>query len=374
MIPVQISLDHRKVLIVGGGKVALRKAKLFLSEGANVDVISETIDEQLLEQKINWIHKTYESNDINDYFLVYACTNHKDVNAKIVDDCNSMNVLCGSATYNGDSSFFSMGYQKHDIGTLALSMNQCLPYHKPLLNKMMDVLDENEIRIQKLFELRPFILECADNKKKYFDLLFDCDIKILDFLLKVFSGEQGYIFVYHESDYHDTLTIEFNNSIVLSIAELSTYAYLFLNLNIKIVPLVISLGYIYNKIKGILEKHDINKPLLSDDADIINFIKLYEDEHRDMIYIVHPCANKFVRDGLKKHIRSQDRIVELDEEICLDKNKSYKCVALLLTHGTHFHELSDLFDFKIKEGYNIQYIGCLSDDEKFKNYIINRIM
>ena len=216
MIPVQISLNNKKVLIVGGGKVGLRKAKLFLNEGADVYVLSHSIEQELLECKIKWIHKYYESTDIIGYFLVYACTDQKDVNARVVEDCNRMNILCGSATYNEESSFFSMGYKKHDVGTLALSMNQCLPYHKPLLDKMMDVLDNNEERIQKLFDLRSYVLKYAKDKKKYFDMLFDCDIKILDFLLRVFNEENGYIFVYHESQYKETLDIHYNNSIILS--------------------------------------------------------------------------------------------------------------------------------------------------------------
>ncbi len=372
MIPVQISLTHKKVLIVGGGKVGLRKAKLFLKEGADVYVLSDFIDNQLLEYDIKWIHKTYESTDIIGYFLVYACTDHKDINHMIIEDCNKNNILCGSATYDDESSFYSMGYVSRNIGTLALSMNQCLPYHKPLLNQMMSVLDDNEERIQKLFELRPFVLEYAKDKKTYFELLFECELKIIDFLMNVFMGNEGYIFVYHESQKQDYIDISYKNSIVLSISELEKYRYLFENVSVHIVPLVLSEGYIYNKIKNVLPEHPISLALLSNDNDISDFIQLYQSE-KDMIYILHPCRNDYIKETLKKYKREQDIVVDFDEELVLNKNKSYKCVVLLLTHGTHFSELTELFDFKTKEGYNIEYIGCLSDDELFKNYVINKL-
>lgn len=373
MIPVQVSLNHKKVLIIGGGKVGLRKAKLFLSEGACVYVLSHSIEEELKQYNIHWIQKNYESNDIDGYFLVYACTDDKDVNHKIVDDCNKHNILCGSATYDDESSFYSMGYISRDVGTLALSMNQCLPYHKPLLNKMMKVLDDNEMRIKKLLELRPFVLQYAKNKKRYFELLFECDEKIVDFLMNVFLSHKGYIFVYHGSEIEDCIDISYSHSIVLTIDELMCYRELFEDIDVVIVPLVLSEGYIYNKIKNILPNHKYTLPLLNKEDDIKSFIDMYESETKDMIYIVHPCSNHYLKETLKKNVRNDDQVIEFDEEVILSKDKSYRCVVLLISHGTHFLELRDLFDFKIQEGYNIEYIGCLSDSESFKEFVIKKI-
>ena len=50
--PLFINLENKKVLVIGGGKVALKKIKKVLEYGADVTVVTDNIKEQsILELK-----------------------------------------------------------------------------------------------------------------------------------------------------------------------------------------------------------------------------------------------------------------------------------------------------------------------------------
>ena len=79
-----------KITIIGGGKVAYRKATNFLDFGKKVTVVSkEFVDEfKMIENEIEIIHDGYDKKYIKDSFVVVAATNNKDINHKIGVYCN----------------------------------------------------------------------------------------------------------------------------------------------------------------------------------------------------------------------------------------------------------------------------------------------
>lgn len=85
--PVILRLDSKKVVIVGGGKVAERKVTGLLGTGAEVVVISpETTDEiQGLHRngKIVWKQKSVTASDIADAFMIFVATNNHQINQSI---------------------------------------------------------------------------------------------------------------------------------------------------------------------------------------------------------------------------------------------------------------------------------------------------
>ena len=60
MIPIGLNLKNKSVLIVGAGKVALRKAKLFLSQEAKVTIVSPCILDEFLDLDVICIVDRYE--------------------------------------------------------------------------------------------------------------------------------------------------------------------------------------------------------------------------------------------------------------------------------------------------------------------------
>ncbi|MEH7462129.1 precorrin-2 dehydrogenase [Bacillus thuringiensis] len=84
LYPLICNLQGKRVVIVGGGKIAYRKACGLQDTGALVTVVSPDICEEMKKLSyITWKQKTFTDEDIKDAHLIYAATNHHDVNMKV---------------------------------------------------------------------------------------------------------------------------------------------------------------------------------------------------------------------------------------------------------------------------------------------------
>jgi len=92
-IPISINISNRKILVVGGGNVALLKASGLSRFTDNITILSPIVIDKLREYPFTFISKLYDSDDIEGYFLVYACTDKKDINDQIKQDCYKKGTL-----------------------------------------------------------------------------------------------------------------------------------------------------------------------------------------------------------------------------------------------------------------------------------------
>lgn len=87
--PIMLKLAGKKVVVVGGGKVAERKIFGLLETKANITVVAPKISmevQQLVANgKIVWLAKSFSMEDIEGAFMVFAATNEKDLNQQIKD-------------------------------------------------------------------------------------------------------------------------------------------------------------------------------------------------------------------------------------------------------------------------------------------------
>ncbi len=89
--PVFLCLQGRSCLVVGGGKVALRKVESLLQSGANVTVVSPELDTELgsvLERyplQANWQQRPFADSDVQGQYLIIAATNQRHVNARVAE-------------------------------------------------------------------------------------------------------------------------------------------------------------------------------------------------------------------------------------------------------------------------------------------------
>ncbi|MHA7817518.1 MAG: siroheme synthase CysG [Pseudohaliea sp.] len=89
-LPVFLRLACRPVLLVGGGTVALRKARFFCRAGARVTVVAPAIDPALAalltEHDGEWLRRRYRRGDLAGRDLVIAATPDETVNAAVADE------------------------------------------------------------------------------------------------------------------------------------------------------------------------------------------------------------------------------------------------------------------------------------------------
>ncbi len=96
LYPVNLNIEKKKVLVIGGGEVALRKVKTLLSFKAEVYVVSPGVIpafEDLYDKgKIILYKEKYNKSFLQDSFLVIGATDDPQVNRIVARDAGEGNI------------------------------------------------------------------------------------------------------------------------------------------------------------------------------------------------------------------------------------------------------------------------------------------
>lgn len=86
--PVSLTLDGRRVLVVGGGKLATRRVADLLEAGARVEVVSPTVSQEIAawadQEKVMVALRPFEGGDVTGAWLCIAATDDPAVNRAVV--------------------------------------------------------------------------------------------------------------------------------------------------------------------------------------------------------------------------------------------------------------------------------------------------
>jgi len=81
--PIFLNLKDRSVLVVGAGKVALRKTRGLLDAGARVTVVAPEAEPEFDSLPVEMIRRRFRATDLEDIVLVFAATNDRQTNHRI---------------------------------------------------------------------------------------------------------------------------------------------------------------------------------------------------------------------------------------------------------------------------------------------------
>ena len=125
LYPLFHKLQDRRVTVVGGGSVALRRIRRLLDAGARVTVISpETLDElsALAEEgKLEWKRRAYRQGDIDESDLALTATGDHELAASVKKEARELGVLFNSAEDEGLCDFHVPGLVNAGALKLAIS-------------------------------------------------------------------------------------------------------------------------------------------------------------------------------------------------------------------------------------------------------------
>lgn len=102
--PMLISLEGRRCVIAGGGKIALRRARTLLKCGADVTVISPEFTEGF-PAMCTPVRRKWRQNDIEGAFLAVAATNDRSVNSQIATSCRDAGIPVSVADNAAEGTF-----------------------------------------------------------------------------------------------------------------------------------------------------------------------------------------------------------------------------------------------------------------------------
>ena len=146
--PVSIDLNNKNVLVIGAGKIALRKIATLLNYNCNITVITkEILEEKFLElEKNNKIkifkNQEFEEKFLENIFLVVVATDNEILNKKISQLCMSKNILVNNVTSKDDMNVrFASIYEKDDI-QIAISANGNPKKAVEIKNKIKNIFEK----------------------------------------------------------------------------------------------------------------------------------------------------------------------------------------------------------------------------------------
>ena len=122
-LPINVRIDDKKILFVGGGKIAMHKIKTVEQYSRNITLVAPEIHEDLKGSGFEEIYKEYEKSDLAGFFLVYACTNNLELNRVIKQDATECGILVNVVDNRELSDFISPAVIKKDEMTIAISSN-----------------------------------------------------------------------------------------------------------------------------------------------------------------------------------------------------------------------------------------------------------
>jgi len=130
--PVYLDLNGRRVLIVGGGFVALEKlTSLLPRSGAVIDVLAPEVRGEVRELieagSIGWIPRVFQPEDVDPYFMVIAATNVPAVNAAVFQAGNAKHKLSNSVDDPANCNFIMAAIVAAGPMQAAISSAGCSP-------------------------------------------------------------------------------------------------------------------------------------------------------------------------------------------------------------------------------------------------------
>ncbi len=181
-VPIFVEASKYKIIVFGGGNVALRKCRYF--QGADITVMTREILPELRDivTKVIIGDIPDDVKDIVDpYDLVIAATDDKELNAKIRNDAAFMGISVNSA--HGGGNVLIPSVLKRDKYTVAVSSQGRVPAFPPYLIEEIDsFLDSKYDRMLDLMiEMRAYALEniSPQHKRREFleSVIYDADIQ-----------------------------------------------------------------------------------------------------------------------------------------------------------------------------------------------------
>ena len=137
--PVNINVENRKCVVVGGGKIAYDKIIGLLEAGAQIDVIAPKICPQLekISDRVNIIRENYSAEKISSGVILIAATNNSELNAQIAADARAKNFLVNIVDDISSDFIVPSRIRRGDF-LLAISTGGSSPAFSKFTRKMLE--------------------------------------------------------------------------------------------------------------------------------------------------------------------------------------------------------------------------------------------
>jgi precorrin-2 dehydrogenase/sirohydrochlorin ferrochelatase len=167
--PIFLDLASRRVVIIGGGNVAFRKARALLETGARLVVIADQIQDNLtqlcIDNKAELIKTKYSKDYLVGASLAIAATNDQKLNEQIYKDCQQLEIFCNTVDQPHVCDFYVPAVVKRGDLQIAISTDgKCPAYAGHIRKKLENIFAETSGQfLSELHKLRDNIIKEIEN-------------------------------------------------------------------------------------------------------------------------------------------------------------------------------------------------------------------
>ena len=162
--PVFLELAGRRVVVVGGGAVAVRKAQALLEAGVRLVVVAERISDMMTalcaDSSAELVKSKYSKDYLVGAVLVIAATNNQQLNRQIYKDCQELEILCNVVDEPQLCDFFVPAVVKRGDLQIAIGTEGQCPAYAGHIRKKLEKLftDKHGEFLAELERLREQII------------------------------------------------------------------------------------------------------------------------------------------------------------------------------------------------------------------------
>jgi precorrin-2 dehydrogenase/sirohydrochlorin ferrochelatase len=167
--PIFLELTGRRVVVVGGGAVAVRKARSLLAAKARLVVVGEKVNDVLTglcaDSGAELIRSKYSKDYLAGAVLVIAATNDLRLNRRIYKDCQELEILCNVVDQPDLCDFYVPAVVKRGDLQIAIGTEgDCPAYAGHIRKKLEQIFTEKHGEfLAELETLRQRIIEDVPN-------------------------------------------------------------------------------------------------------------------------------------------------------------------------------------------------------------------
>lgn len=174
--PFYIDIENKKILVVGGGTVALRKIEKLMPFSPDITVVAPEICDEIKAMNLKIIDRKFCDTDLDGTFCVISATDDETLNSRIYELCSKKNILVNTVDDKEKCGFiFPAIVSKNGITAGITTSGKSPIYAKYLKELFMGILDSmNENTTEVLWKYRPIIkdrVEREEDRKSIFEQL-----------------------------------------------------------------------------------------------------------------------------------------------------------------------------------------------------------
>jgi siroheme synthase-like protein len=164
--PIFIQSRSIRCLIVGGGKIAGRKARALIRQGINPVIIAPAVHDEMswliAEKGLEWHTRSFAPGDTKGYTMVIAATSSREVNRAVGEEVGDT-LLFDDASDGENSRFVMAPVVERGLLKMAISTSGKIPYLSSRLARFLESqLGEGmDKELLELASLRSSIIERA---------------------------------------------------------------------------------------------------------------------------------------------------------------------------------------------------------------------